>query len=138
MPRDDFRILSLDGGGAKGVYTLGILKEVEALAKKNLYEEFDLIYGTSTGSIIAALLALGHSIEEITKLYFDLIPDVMQHKRKSGRTEALKKNAYEILGDKCFDAFRTDIGIVTTHYDQTRPMVFKSSVKQVHGRASTF
>lgn len=133
-----FRILSLDGGGAKGVYTLGVLKEIEALAGRRLHEEFDLIYGTSTGAIIAALLALGHSVEEILRIYFDLIPDVMRHKRKSARTAALKKHAYEILGDKRFDAFVTDIGIVTTHYDNTRPMIFKTSIKQAHGRHATF
>lgn len=136
--REGFRVLSLDGGGAKGVYTLGILREVEALAKRRLWEEFDLIYGTSTGAIIAALLALGKSVEEITKTYFDLIPKVMQHKHRSARTATLKRHAYKIFEDKRFDAFKTDIGIVTTHYDQTRPMIFKSSVKQAHGRVSTF
>lgn len=136
--RKDFRILSLDGGGSKGVYSLGILKEVEALAKRRLCEEFDLIYGTSTGSIIAALLALGHSVDEVTKSYFDLIPEVMQHKRKSARSAALKRCANQILGDKRFDAFLTDVGIVTIHYNETRPMIFKSSVKQAHGRYSTF
>jgi uncharacterized protein len=136
--REDFRILSLDGGGAKGIYTLGILREVEALAKRSLCEEFDLIYGTSTGSIIAALLALGRSVDDITGTYLKLIPDVMKHKFKGGRTAALKKNAYEILGDTRFDAFRTDIGIVTTHYDRTKPMIFKSSVRQAHGSVSTF
>ena len=49
-----FRILSLDGGGAKGFYTLGVLKEVEALVGVPLCEKFDLVYGTSTGAIIAA------------------------------------------------------------------------------------
>jgi patatin-like phospholipase/acyl hydrolase len=44
-----FRVLSLDGGGAKGVYTLGVLKEVEAMANAPLYEVFDLVFGTSTG-----------------------------------------------------------------------------------------
>lgn len=136
--REDFRILSLDGGGAKGVYTLGILKEVEALANRELCAEFDLIYGTSTGSIIAALLALGHSVDSVTKAYFEMIPEVMQHKTKHARTAALKKCANQILGDKRFDAFLTDVGIVTIHYNEARPMIFKSSVKQAHGRQSTF
>ena len=61
MPVADkpFRILSLDGGGAKGVYTLGVLKEIEALIGCPLWEHFDLVFGTSTGSIIAALTCLG-------------------------------------------------------------------------------
>ena len=136
--RQDFRILSLDGGGAKGVYTLGILKEVEALSGNSLCEEFDLIYGTSTGSIIAASLALGRTVDQVTTAYFDLIPEVMQHKTKGARTASLKNCAQRILGDKKFDAFLTDVGIVTIHYNEARPMIFKSSVKQVHGRHSTF
>lgn len=40
-----FRVLSLDSGGSKGFYTLGILREIEALVK---YQRFDLIFGTSS------------------------------------------------------------------------------------------
>lgn len=55
------RILSLDGGGAKGFYTLGVLKGIEGmLGGARLCERFDLVFGTSTGSIIAALIALGY------------------------------------------------------------------------------
>ncbi|MBZ9701782.1 MULTISPECIES: patatin-like phospholipase family protein [unclassified Mesorhizobium] len=54
-----FRILSLDGGGAKAFYTLGVLAEVKAAAGKRLHKVFALIYGTSTGSIIGTLLATG-------------------------------------------------------------------------------
>jgi uncharacterized protein len=45
------RILSLDGGGAKGFYTLGVLKEIEGMLKCPLCERFDLVFGTSTGGI---------------------------------------------------------------------------------------
>ena len=45
------RILTLDGGGSKGFYTLGVLHELEAMLGSRLHERFDLIYGTSTGSI---------------------------------------------------------------------------------------
>ena len=37
------RILSLDGGGAKGFYTLGVLREIEGMVKRPLHEQFDLI-----------------------------------------------------------------------------------------------
>jgi len=55
---DVCRILALDGGGAKGFYTLGVLKEIEAMLGCPLHERFDLVFGTSTGAIIAALIAL--------------------------------------------------------------------------------
>jgi uncharacterized protein len=133
-----FRILSLDGGGAKGVYTLGILREIEALIGRRICDEFDLIYGTSTGAIIAALLGLGKSIEEVTKLYFDIVPDVMGQRTRAGRSAALKEHAIKIFEDTRFDAFVTDVGIVAMHYELTKPMIFKSSVRQAHGMIATF
>lgn len=138
LEKDYFRILSLDGGGAKGVYTLGILREIEALIGHRICDEFNLIYGTSTGAIIAALLSLGKTVDEVTKNYFEIIPDVMGQKTKAGRSAVLRKHADSLLGDTKFDAFLTDVGIVTTHYELTRPMIFKSSNKQAHGMKSTF
>lgn len=135
---DNFGILSLDGGGAKGVYTLGILREIEALAGHRLCEEFDLIYGTSTGAIIAALLALGKSVKEVTRHYFEIVPDVMGQRSRAARSAALRRHAARILGGARFDAFETDVGIVTTHYELTRPMIFKSSVREAHGMTATF
>jgi patatin-like phospholipase/acyl hydrolase len=67
-------VLSLDGGGAKGFYTLGVLHEVEALTGKPLCEGFGLIFGTSTGAIIAALLGLGCSVAVIHELYREYVP----------------------------------------------------------------
>jgi hypothetical protein len=40
------RVRTLDGRGAKGFYTLGVLKEVEALIGRPLCERFDLVFGT--------------------------------------------------------------------------------------------
>lgn len=74
------KILSLDGGGIRGALTLGYLKKIEDIlkAKHNndpsfrLSDYFDLIGGTSTGAIIASLLALGKTVDEIKSLYMDL------------------------------------------------------------------
>jgi patatin-like phospholipase/acyl hydrolase len=79
-----FKILSLDGGGAKGFYTLGVLKEIESVIARKLHEEFDLVFGTSTGSIIGSLIALGYSIDEITRLYREHVPRIMKKKTKKG------------------------------------------------------
>ncbi|NET41586.1 MAG: hypothetical protein F6K15_06510 [Okeania sp. SIO2B3] len=68
-----FKILSLDGGGIRGVIAARILIEIEKKIKeqkgKSLHEYFDLIAGTSTGSIIAALIATGTESTNILKLY---------------------------------------------------------------------
>jgi patatin-like phospholipase/acyl hydrolase len=133
-----FRVLSLDGGGSKGVYTLGVLREVEALAGGRLCDHFDLIFGTSTGAIIAALLALGYSVDDVRKHYFDLIPKVMKHRTKRRRTAALEVCIRDIIPKARFEDMKTDVGIVVTNYETEKPMVFKSSLRQAHGRKATF
>lgn len=133
-----FRILSLDGGGAKGFYTLGVLKEVEGLLKCPLYECFDLIFGTSTGSIIATLIALGYEIDEIHDLYRQHVPTVMKPWWPSGKSGALKRLADAIYGDKTFSDVLTGIGVVGTKWVMETPIIFKGSVEQAHGRKGTF
>lgn len=48
-----FRILSIDGGGARGIIPAVILKEIEQRAGRPIHSLFDRIVGTSTGSILA-------------------------------------------------------------------------------------
>ena len=67
MGEAPYRILSLDGGGSLGMYTLGVLAEVEKILTKPLHETFDLIYGTSTGSIVGTMVALGDGLDTITR-----------------------------------------------------------------------
>src|ERR1700694_3669630 len=102
QPRATCRILSLDGGGAKGFYTLGVLKQVEALLGGPLYEHFDLIFGTSTGAIIAALLALGRSVTEINALYEEHVPTVMKRKGRAEKSAALAELGEKVFGDTKF------------------------------------
>jgi len=72
MGKNKFKILSIDGGGARGIIPAYILKRIaDEFEIDNFYEEFDLIVGTSTGSIIAAGLALGEPIEKIHDLYLN-------------------------------------------------------------------
>lgn len=72
---DTFKILSIDGGGIRGIFPAKYLAELETrLAsqfpdKPRLYQHFNLITGTSTGGIIALALALGIPATEIYDLY---------------------------------------------------------------------
>ena len=133
-----FRILSLDGGGAKGFYTLGVLKEIEGMLGCPLYQCFDLIFGTSTGSIIGSLIALGYEIDEIHGLYRKYVPDVMKPARKHARSVALAKLARDVFGSATFEDVKTGIGVVATKWIIEKPIIFKGSVRQAHGRAATF
>lgn len=137
-PKEPFRVLSLDGGGAKGFYTLGVLKEVEALVDMPLCEKFDLIYGTSTGAIIAALLGLGKTVDEIESLYRLRVVEVMGELLPHKKTAALEALAAEVFGDTRFDAFKTDMGIVGTRWEDDRPMIFKTNPGQAFTGSSSF
>lgn len=73
------KILSLDGGGIRGVITLEILLEMENQLREKLgrgadfrlADYFDYIGGTSTGAIIAAGLSIGLSVQELLNFYLE-------------------------------------------------------------------
>lgn len=72
------RILALDGGGVRGIISLGLLERLERLLGERagrpvvLADYFDLIGGTSTGAILATGLALGMPVAELIELYLSL------------------------------------------------------------------
>ena len=132
------RVLSLDGGGAKGFYTLGVLKEIEAMLATPLAGQFDLIFGTSTGAIIAALLGLGRTVDEVHGLYRDHVVGIMKAKSAATKSAALDELAVEVFGNMKFTDMETGVGIVATNWVLQKPMIFKSLPQQAHGRKATF
>ncbi|HEY9652778.1 MAG TPA: patatin-like phospholipase family protein [Coleofasciculaceae cyanobacterium] len=64
-----FRILSLDGGGIRGVVAATMLAFIEQEIDAPLNQYFDLIAGTSTGSILATGITVGHSPKELVEIY---------------------------------------------------------------------
>ncbi|MCA1382715.1 patatin-like phospholipase family protein [Bradyrhizobium sp. BRP23] len=137
-PASLFRVLCLDGGGAKGFYTLGALKEIEGMLGCRIYERFDLIYGTSTGAIIAALLGLGRSVDEVEALYRKHVVSIMARWLPSKKTAALEALATDVFGELKFDAFKTEMGIVGTRWVEERPIIFKTGGKQAFLGKATF
>lgn len=108
------RILALDGGGIRGALSLGYLAEIETILRDRyndpeflLCDYFDLIGGTSTGSIIAGALAIGMSVEEIRVRYSQLGATIFGDARYLSlfRTAkfsptALEKGLQETFGDR--------------------------------------
>lgn len=79
-----FKILSIDGGGIRGIIPAKILALAEEELKRNnhacrICDYFDLICGTSTGGIIAIGLALGMPAYEILSLYRDNAKIIFSH-----------------------------------------------------------
>src|SRR6267378_3052991 len=70
------RILSIDGGGIKGVFPAAFLANIEQAVGRRTADYFDLIVGTSTGGIIALGLGLGLSADQILSLYQNRSEDI--------------------------------------------------------------
>ena len=133
------RILALDGGGLRGILTAGILQKIEDVLKARhggkesfrLCHYFDLIAGTSTGSIIAAALALGWSVEEIREKYMSLGSAVFQKSllrkglvRAKYNEKKLNEELKEVYGENTklsSDQLQTGLLIVTKRLDTASP-----------------
>ena len=105
-----YRVLSLDGGGMRGVYTgaflarlTGQFARIRGEAALDLGRGFDLITGTSTGAIVASALAVGRPMAEVVQLYRDHGPKIFPH-RISGKASAVYRatqgNRFVREGDK--------------------------------------
>ena len=81
------RILSLDGGGLRGIIPLLILKEIEMVQGRRIHELFDVITGTSTGGIIACGLTYTQdgktpslTLDQLIELYTTKGHEIFPHK----------------------------------------------------------
>lgn len=81
-----FRVLSLDGGGMRGLYTAVVLhtmmkrfSESSDSNELDIGKGFDLIVGTSTGGILASALAAGKSIQSVIDLYTQFGPEIFSN-----------------------------------------------------------
>ncbi|KAF8051898.1 hypothetical protein N665_1655s0005 [Sinapis alba] len=73
IPKQGLRILTMDGGGMKGLATVQILKEIEKGSGKRIHELFDLICGTSTGGMLAIALGVKlMTLEQCEEIYKNL------------------------------------------------------------------
>ena len=64
------RILSMDGGGMKGMATVRLLRQLEVRTGRKIHELFDLIVGTSTGGLLAVAMGLRKfSLDECEHIY---------------------------------------------------------------------
>lgn len=128
------RILALDGGGLRGVLTLGMLREIEALLRARhggdpdfrLCDYFDLIAGTSTGAIIAAALTLGMTVDEVHGHYLRLGDKVFKRSllrwgalRAKFPAEAVRQALVGVLGERRLDSpdLRTGLLVVSKRLD---------------------
>lgn len=141
-----FRILSLDGGGLRGIIPVLVIKEVERRTGKPITESFDMIAGTSTGALIACGLSVSddgrtpkYKISDIEKIYTErgkdifpknswfkgLISNVSALKNPKFSPNGLQKVLEELLGEKRIaDCFKP-IFVTTFDLYNNEALLFK-------------
>jgi patatin-like phospholipase/acyl hydrolase len=109
------RILALDGGGIRGVLSLGFLEKIETILRERhhnpalrLCDYFDLIGGTSTGSIIAGALSIGMDVAEIKRFYLELGGQIFGKKKlrfweSFYNVKPLRQALQDVFGDRPLD-----------------------------------
>lgn len=127
------RILSLDGGGLRGMMTVQVLRKIEELLRQRfndgkmvLADYFDLIAGTSTGAIIAGGLSLGMTVDDIEGHYKDLGDKVFMRSfwrrgiaRDSYDANAVAEALKRVYGEKPLKRkdFKTGLVVVAKRLD---------------------
>ena len=115
------RILALDGGGIRGVFSIAILERMEAILRKRfagkadgyvLADYFDFIGGTSTGAIIASMLSKGMSMRAVRENYEQLGPIVFRRK-------PLWKSWRAFYGSDAFATLLKDVFAEVPHQPMT-------------------
>jgi patatin-like phospholipase/acyl hydrolase len=137
-----FRILSIDGGGIRGVFPAAVLAELEGrfLSGGSIANHFDMIAGTSTGGIIALALAHGMTAREALNIYLERgerifppaaglgkVSSVLRwlFKPKHDQT-ALKEELLRIFGDKVLDDAFTRLVIPSFEGRHGEPFLYKT------------
>jgi uncharacterized protein len=142
-PKDRlFRILSIDGGGIKGVFPAAYLAELERrfLNGTSIANHFDMIAGTSTGGIIALALAKGMSASEAMAIYTKRGHTIFPKPKKSGAIRqtlrwlfkakhdqsALMDELLEVFGDMHVDDARNRLVIPSFEGQHGEPWIYKT------------
>lgn len=72
------RILTIDGGGVRGIIPAVLLAELESRTGKLTRDVFDFVGGTSTGAVLAAGIAAGIPAQRLVSLYAERSPHVFR------------------------------------------------------------
>src|SRR5437660_1180409 len=95
-----FRLLSIDGGGIKGVFPAAFLASLEQTIGQPVADYFDLIAGTSTGGIISLGLGLGYSARDMLEFYKTHGPKIFPSRSRWSRgwrwLRRVRRSGYDV------------------------------------------
>ena len=128
-----FNILALDGGGTRGIYSAQLLASIERDTGAQVREHFDLIAGTSTGSIIAGAAATGIPMCSVVNLFEKESPRIFKrrrlgsfHMRSKYPRRSLEEVVRSYLSDLTLGEVTTPLMITSSDISAGGVHVFKS------------
>lgn len=129
------RILAIDGGGIRGIYASHVLERIQDEFGLEYHRDFDLIAGTSTGSIIAAALAYDVPLAKVTMLYREQGPLIFSLRRWSlggvlfprYASDPLRNALKDVFQDATLSDAKTRLIIPATDIGNGGVHVFKSA-----------
>jgi patatin-like phospholipase/acyl hydrolase len=132
-PQDEtFRILALDGGGIRGIFTASYLATLEEQHHVRIADHFDLIAGTSTGGIIGLALAFGIPAKQVLDLYLEIGRLVFSNPRRLGMIRRSKygngplaRVLREVFGERTINEVLTPVCIMSYELTNSYPRVWK-------------
>lgn len=131
---NNYNVLSIDGGGIRGLIALMQVVEIERMVGGDLLRHFHLISGTSTGGIIATLLAKGMKASELIELYHEHGPKIFEKKwYRKGIFRAKYDDTYfnNLLDHYCGDTrmcmLKCDVIIPAYNISNMRVDLFKKT-----------
>lgn len=142
MSEETFKILAIDGGGVKGLYSSTVLEHLEEKFGGNISDYFDMLCGTSTGGLIALALSLKISTKDISNIYLKNGSKIFPKQSKikglynqifgKGKfsDKALKVILEEIFKDKKLSESNNLLCIPSYSVTDARPWVFKYDHKE--------
>jgi patatin-like phospholipase/acyl hydrolase len=120
------RVLSIDGGGIRGLIPALVLTEIEKRSGKQVWELFDLIAGTSTGGILACALCAPDPLpaEQLVALYEEEGPTIFDRSlfQRIRSAEGLLDEKYDAAAlDRALERFLSDKRLAETKPDLLVP-----------------
>ncbi|HVG11036.1 MAG TPA: CBASS cGAMP-activated phospholipase [Thermoanaerobaculia bacterium] len=133
MQAPPFRILSLSGGGVRGLFQAIFLKSLSENLREPLWKYFDLIAGTSTGALIALAVALEVDLDRVVAAYRDQSCSIFRRKKLGGLRRGprydstrLRALATELLGEQRLGDCKTNVLVTATSLEQYRHRIFST------------
>ncbi len=131
-------MLCVDGGGIRGIIPIVVIKQVEEELEQPIGRYFDLVAGTSTGSVISASIALEHPMKDVLKYYQRYAKKIFKRQARVGLMKSVYKDVelrellQEVFGEITVSDVEKPLLIPAVDLTHGNPYIHRS--REVEGK----